>query len=276
MRLLPLLLLALLRALPAAEAWPLWNGQESVAEYARKVNLSATQTLDLGGGVTMELVLIPAGQFVMGSPEPVPIDEDKFHKQVVVGLLTITGVAFLVLMGAVIIPPIIKRRRPKYSLTWLLATTVTAGVASGLFSWLSARTLEKAKTEYQAAKARYDAANPEEKPAHPVTLTKPFYMGKYDVTQEQYKQLIGTNPRKNKGNDNPVEMVSWDDAQAFCKKVTEQSKQAVRLPTEAEWEYSCRAGTRTTYYSGDAEAELSRVAWYCANNKGTTGPTELK
>jgi len=89
----------------------------------------------------------------------------------------------------------------------------------------------------RAAKARFDAAYSDDKPAHTVTLTTPFYMGKYDVTQEQYQQVIGTNPSNFKGKDNPVEQVSWDDAQAFCKNLSEQTKQAVRLPTEAEWEY---------------------------------------
>jgi formylglycine-generating enzyme required for sulfatase activity len=103
-------------------------------------------------------------------------------------------------------------------------------------------------------------------------LTKPFYMGKYDITQEQYQQLIGKNPSNLKGKDNPVENVSWDDAQAFCKKLSELTNQGVRLPTEAEWEYSCRAGTATTYYSGDDNKDLDRVAWYSANSKSATHP----
>ena len=84
--------------------------------------------------------------------------------------------------------------------------------------------------------------------------------------------MTGATPSRFKGKDNPVEEVSWDDAQAFCKKLTAQTKQAVRLPTEAEWEYSCRAGTRTKYHSGDTEADLARVAWNGANSKNTTHP----
>lgn len=107
-------------------------------------------------------------------------------------------------------------------------------------------------------------------------LTKPFFMGKYDITQEQYQQLIGTNPSNLKGKDNPVENVSWDDAQAFCKKLSQLTNQGVRLPTEAEWEYSCRAGTATTYYSGDNNKDLDRVAWYSANSKSATHPVGQK
>ena len=191
----------------------LWDGHESVDDYAKRCKLPPTKTLELGNGVKMELKLIPAGKFIMGTPEPTPVDE-----KIVVG-----------------------------------------------------QALLKARAEYAEAKARYDAVDPEQKPGHTVTLTKPYYMGKYDVTQEQYQVVIGKNPSYSfKGNDNPVENVSWYDAQMFCKKATAQSKQAVRLPTEAEWEYACRAGTSTTYYSGDTEKDLDRVAWYSANSNGTT------
>ena len=71
-------------------------------------------------------------------------------------------------------------------------------------------------------------------------------------------------------------MVSWYEAQVFCNKLTEQTKQTVRLPTEAEWEFACRAGTTTTYYSGDMVKDLGRVAWYDANSKNTTHPVGQK
>jgi formylglycine-generating enzyme required for sulfatase activity len=102
-------------------------------------------------------------------------------------------------------------------------------------------------------------------------------MGKFVVTQEQYIQIQGTNPSVyTDSKDNPVERVFWEDAQNLCKMLAEKTKQSVRLPTEAEWEYACRAGTTTTYYSGDSEADLDKVGWYAANSKNTTHPVGQK
>ena len=278
MRLLLLILVMLAGTLVAGEptAYPLWDGSESVAEYAKKINLPPTKTLELGNNVKLELVLIPAGKFVMGTPEPTPVDEDGFQKRIVTGqaLLAASAGALLVMLVVVIIRAIRKRQTPKYSLLWLLAITITAGgcVLSGLHWRESVKTLAKVREDFITAKARFDAANKDEKPAHQVTLTQPFYMGKYDVTQEQYQAVMGSNPSQNKGKDNPVEMVSWDEAQDFCKRLTALTTQTVRLPTEAEWEFACRAGTTTMYYSGDSENDLNRVAWYSGNSNGTTQP----
>ena len=86
---------------------------------------------------------------------------------------------------------------------------------------------------------------------HKVTLTKGFYMGVYTVTQEQWKEVMGNNPSFFKGEKKlPVETVSWDDCQEFAKKLREKDKKLYRLPTEAEWEYACRAGTKTPFYFG--------------------------
>jgi len=86
---------------------------------------------------------------------------------------------------------------------------------------------------------------------HEVTLTKPFYMGKYEVTQEQWESVMGKNPSDTKGAKLPVTDVSWEDCQEFIKKLNENTKGGYRLPTEAEWEYACRAGTTTAYSFGD-------------------------
>ena len=284
MRLFSLLFFVLAGALSASElptpAYPLWNGNDAIADYAKRVNLPSTKTLELSDGVKLELVLIPGGKFIMGTPEPAPVDDVEFQNKIVTGqaLLAVFVGALLVMLAFVVIRAVRKKRRPQLSLGRLLLVTVAAGgcVLSGMHWHHSVQMLEKANTEYAGAKARYNAANKNEKPAHPVTLTKPFYMGKFSVTQEQYQSVMGSNPSQFKGNLNPVEMVSWDDAQAFCKKLSEQTTEMVRLPTEAEWEYSCRAGTRTTYHSGDSESDLARVAWYGANSKSTTHPVGQK
>ena len=86
---------------------------------------------------------------------------------------------------------------------------------------------------------------------HEVTLTKPYYMGKYEVTQEQYDAVMGKNPSDIKGAKLPVTNVSWLDCKEFIKKLNAKTNGGYRLPTEAEWEYACRAGTTTAYSFGD-------------------------
>ena len=125
---------------------------------------------DLGQGVNLEMVLIPAGTFVMGSPES---EEDRNDDEV----------------------------------------------------------------------------------QHLVTLTKPYYMGKYEVTQEQWEAIMGKNPSQIKGTNFPVTDVSWNDCQKFIKKLNKITEGGYRLPTEAEWEYACRAGTTTAYSFGGSLAE---------------------
>src|SRR5476651_188792 len=182
MRLLPLIFL-MAGSLVASEqtAYPLWDGSESVAEYAKRVNLPPTKTLELGNGVKLELVLIPAGKFMMGTPEP---EEPK--ETIVVGqtIVALGGAAALGLMMVIVVRVIKMRQRPKFSLRWLLLLVFALSI--GLYGGVRWHKINVAWREYGAAKARYDAANQTEKPAHSVTLTKPFYMGKYDVTQEQY------------------------------------------------------------------------------------------
>ena len=87
---------------------------------------------------------------------------------------------------------------------------------------------------------------------HEVTLTKPYYMGKYEVTQEQWEFVMKNNPSMTKGAKLPVTAVSWEDCQDFIKKLNAKTKGGFRLPTEAEWEYACRAGTSTAYSFGDS------------------------
>ena len=105
---------------------------------------------------------------------------------------------------------------------------------------------------------------------HQVTLTKPFLLGVHEVTQGQWQAVMGTTPWKGKefvkeGDDYPATYVSWHDAVEFCRKLSEKEGLEYRLPTEAEWEYACRAGTTTAYSFGDDASELGEYAWYREN-----------
>ena len=119
-------------------------------------------------------------------------------------------------------------------------------------------------------------ASSDEGPQHEVTISKPFYMGVTEVTQSQYKAVMGKNPSNFNGPTKPVEMVSWDDAVDFCKKLSDKTGKNFRLPTEAEWEYACRAGTRTRFCFGDNEGELASYAWYFVNSGSKTHPVGEK
>jgi formylglycine-generating enzyme required for sulfatase activity len=115
-----------------------------------------------------------------------------------------------------------------------------------------------------------------EKPQHQVKVNS-FAIGKYPVTQAQYQAVMGTNPSYFQNNpQNPVEKVSWNNAQAFCQKLSQITGKTYRLPTEAEWEYACRAGTTTRYYFGDDANQLGDYAWYDGNSQETTHPVGQK
>jgi len=188
-------------------AWTNWQfgeyeAKRRQAEAARQLGVPVEAAVDLGGGVALELVLIPAGVFDMGSPE----DEPGRWK--------------------------------------------------------------------------------EEGPVHRVRISRAFYMGKYEVTQEQWEKVMGANPSNFKGPKLPVEQVSWDDCQDFLKKLARltggglnasgKAQSQFRLPTEAEWEWACRAGTRTRFSFGDADARLGEYAWFGANAGNTTHPVGEK
>ena len=125
---------------------------------------------------------------------------------------------------------------------------------------------------------------------HEVTLTKGYWLGKYEITQAQYEAVMETNPSYCKGTDLPVEWINWNEAMEFCKKLTEQEKTAGRLPegyeytlpTEAQWEYACRAGTTTALNNGknlsgiNESPEVDEVGWYKYNSDEKTHPVGQK
>jgi formylglycine-generating enzyme len=110
-----------------------------------------------------------------------------------------------------------------------------------------------------------------EKPVHEVCIDD-FYLGKYEVTQGQWEDVMGSNPSKFKSGDNyPVERVSWDDVQEFIKKLNNKTGKKYRLPTEAEWEYAARSGGKREKYAGtSSNSELGSYAWYDNNSKSKT------
>lgn len=98
----------------------------------------------------------------------------------------------------------------------------------------------------------FEDGSDDELPRHRVCIEKPFYLGKTEVTQSQWVAVMGSNPSKFKGRDNPVEQVSWEDAQDFIRRLNKkEGGNKYRLPTEAEWEYAARAGSSSTYHFGD-------------------------
>ena len=107
----------------------------------------------------------------------------------------------------------------------------------------------------------------DEGPRHQVRITKGFTMGAHEVTQEQYAEVMGRNPSKFSGAQNPVEQVSWNDAVEFCTRLSRKEGRTYRLPTEAEWEYAGRAGSTTAYCYGNDPGQLGEYAWY----EGTSG-----
>lgn len=129
---------------------------------------------------------------------------------------------------------------------------------------------------YQRGSATGEA---DEKQVHTVVFSRGYWLGKTEVTQAQWQSVMGSNPSYYKGADRPVEAVSWEDAMAFCRRLTERERAAGRLPagfaytlpTEAQWEYACRAGT-----TGDHAGNLDEVAWYKENSDGQTQPVGRK
>ena len=114
---------------------------------------------------------------------------------------------------------------------------------------------------------------------HQVKISKTFYMGRHEVTQGQWKAVMGNNPSyfKECGPECPVENVSWDDVQKFLDKLNRKGGDyEYCLPTEAQWEYACRAGSTTRYYTGDSESDLARAGWYDGNSGDKTHPVGQK
>jgi formylglycine-generating enzyme required for sulfatase activity len=122
-----------------------------------------------------------------------------------------------------------------------------------------------------------DDGRDDEKPVHRVRISKGFWMGKHEVTQELWEQVMGQNPSGFRGGRNPVDSVSWRDCQIFMGALNGMVPgSGFRLPTEAEWEYACRAGTTNAFYTGNADSDADDIAWHSGNSGGTTHPVGQK
>jgi len=179
--------------LAALGSLTLASAQQSTPAGVKSNSLPKEFAADLGGGVKLEMVLIPAGEFMMGSP------------------------------------------------------------------------------------ASDRGAGNDEKPQHRVRITQPFYMGKYPVTQEQWTAVMGSNPSHLKGANKPVEWVSWEDCLRFLRRLNEKAGLGKwEFPTEAQWEYACRAGSTTMFCFGDDESGLADYGWFDKNSGGTSHPVGEK
>ena len=128
----------------------------------------------------------------------------------------------------------------------------------------------EAGTFTMGATAEMEDPYDDEKPTHQVTLTNDYYIGKYEVTQALWKAVMGKKPSKFKGDNLPVENVSWDDCQEFISQLNRITGKTFRLPTEAEWEYAARGGKKSRGYQYSGSNDISDVAWYDGNSGNKT------
>ena len=179
------------------------------------------------------------------------------------------------------------------SLSGVLTTNASSSVASGTSFTGNTITIPikdgisidmvrvEAGTFTMGATAEMKHPADDEKPVHQVTLTNDYYIGKYEVTQALWQAVMGNNPSEFKGDNLPVEKVSWKDCQDFISKLNRITGKTFRLPTEAEWEYAARGGNKSRGYQYSGSNNLADVAWYMDNSGdkthavGTKQPNEL-
>jgi formylglycine-generating enzyme required for sulfatase activity len=118
-------------------------------------------------------------------------------------------------------------------------------------------------------------AESDEKPVHSVTLDS-YYIAETEVTQAQWRAIMGTNPSNFSGDNRPVEKVSWDDAQEFCRKLSQLTGKTYTLPTEAQWEYAARGGKKSKGYKYSGRNSINDVAWYNDNSRSMTHSVKQK
>ena len=137
------------------------------------------------------------------------------------------------------------------------------------FVWCPPGTFTMGKTPDEPSTPEYWPPNSERQ--HQVRLTRGFWFGKFEVTQSQWRAVMGGNPSRFTGDHRlPVDSVSWEDCQDFLVKLYYRTRMRFRLPTDAEWEYACRAGTAAIYYFGNDNRQLEKFAWFTMNSGDRT------
>jgi formylglycine-generating enzyme required for sulfatase activity len=191
--------------------------------------------------------------------EEIKTEQSKHRSKLWIGLI----IALVLVAGSITLNGCSKNGTSG-SNTKLSAGTVVKNSSGMEFAYVPAGGFQMGSTN----------GDPNEQPVHQVTFASGFYMGRYEVTQAQWQKLMGNNPSNfsSCGENCPVEQVSWDDAQEFIKKLNAQNDgYQYRLPSEAEWEYACRAGTT----GGDA-GDPNAMAWYTSNAEYKTHPVGQK
>lgn len=253
----------------ASDIFPLWEKDQTVQNYAQLLGIPANKTINLSK-TQIELVLIPAGHFQRGTPIP-----PDFHLSATPKYVFCASLIFTVILLIRYARNYIKFFRRSFALNWLLSIVVSLGGC--LYGQIEGQRQSEALKKHEQALERLKLADDSEKCAVGETvLTRPFYFGKYLVTQEQFSEVMGVDNSIYKFGTNPVDNTSWEDAQEFCSKLSKLSGLKVSLPSEVQWEFACRAGTQTNYYAGDLVGDLDRAGWYIKNSKQITHPVGRK
>ena len=145
-------------------------------------------------------------------------------------------------------------------------------IPAGEFQMGSKLSAREVAANYHRSETWFD----EEHPRHTVKITRPFYLGATEVTQAQYRKVMWENPSHSEAANCPVGNVSWHEVQEFCRRLSAKEARTYRSPTEAQWEYACRAGATTEHCFGDDVPELADHAWYAKNSDGKMHPVGQK
>lgn len=170
----------------------------------------------------------------------------------------------------------------KHNTWWRVAIAAALLIGAAVATWLFMQKGSHIEPEMVLVEGgefvmgdTFGGGHPDEYPTHKVTVSN-FYIGRYEVTQAEWVAVMGYNPSRFKGDNIPVDNVSWDDIQEFLARLNEQTGKKYRLPTEAEWEFAARGGIYSRNYKYSGSDDISVVAWYGDNSGGQPHPVGLK